>query len=96
MIEAINKVVSRFDYFYIFVMVIYMGQATPETSRMVTTLSGNPVPLLFPIILTYILCKRNKVSFRNKRFLGILAIYGLWAIFSLLKYEIFTDRKSVV
>ena len=93
MIEAINKVVSRFDYFYIFVMVIYMGQATPETSRMVTTLSGNPVPLLFPIILTYILCKRNKVSFRNKRFLGILAIYGLWAIFSLLKYEIFTTEE---
>ena len=34
------KKYGRFEFFYMLVMVIYMAQATPETGRMVGTLSG--------------------------------------------------------
>ena len=57
---------DRFSIFYMLIMVIYMGQATPETSRMIGGLSGNPIPLLIPIILTFILCQKNPISFRNR------------------------------
>ena len=48
-----------FDYLYLFFMVVYMGQMTPETSRMVGSLSGEPVPFLIPIVLTIILLYRH-------------------------------------
>lgn len=88
-----EKPTTWFDYIYMFVMVIYMAQATPETSRMVTELSGNPIPLFLPIILTYVLCTKNPISFRSKKLLTVLGIYGLWAMFSLLKYRIFTTSE---
>ena len=84
---------GRFEVLYMFVMVVYMAQATPETSRMVGTLSGNPIPLLLPMVLTYILCRRNPISFNNKQFLMVLFIYCVWAICSLLKYGIFTTEE---
>ena len=52
-----------FEIFYMLVMVIYMAQATPETGRMIGGLSGNPIPFLLPIILTYILWKKHPISF---------------------------------
>lgn len=88
--ETEEKPIGRFDYFYIFVMVIYMAQATPETCRMVAELSGNPIPLLLPIVLTYILCTKNYVSFRNKKLWVLLGVYCLWAMLSLLKYKVFS------
>lgn len=85
--------VSLFDYFYLFVIVIYMAQATPETSRMTGSLSGNPIPLLLPMVLTYILCKKHTVNFNNKNFRFILIIYSIWAICSLIKYKTFTTEE---
>lgn len=35
------KKFGKFEVFYMLVMIVYMGQATSETSRMVGTLSGN-------------------------------------------------------
>lgn len=94
--NIISKLFKRYGYFdfiYMFVMVIYMAQATPETSRMVGSLSGNPIPFLIPIILTIILCYKRKISFKNKNLYIILFLYCIWAICSLIKYGIYTTEE---
>ena len=60
------KKYGRFEIFYMLVMVIYMAQATPETGRMIGGLSGNPIPFLLPIILTYMLWRKYPISFNNR------------------------------
>ena len=87
------KKYGRFEIFYMLVMVIYMAQATPETGRMIGVLSGNPIPFLLPIILTYILWKKHPISFKNKKLYLILAIYSIWAICSLIKYGNYTTEE---
>lgn len=87
------KKYGRFEVFYMLVMVIYMAQATPETGRMVGTLSGNPIPFLLPIILTYILWRKHPISFNDRKFYLVLVIYGIWAICSLIKYGIYTTEE---
>lgn len=84
---------GKFEVFYMLVMVIYMGQATPETSRMVGSLSGNPIPLLLPIMLTYMLWKKHPVSFNDRNFHIVLGVYGIWAILSLIKYGDFSTQE---
>lgn len=84
---------GKFEMFYMFVMVIYMAQATPETSRMVGGFSGNPIPFLLPMILTFILLKKNPISFNNKKLHLILSIYIFWAFCSLIKYEDFSTQE---
>lgn len=91
--SIIDKPLSKFDYFYMFVIVIYMGQATPETSRMVGDLSGNPIPLLIPMILTFILWMKHRVPLANKKFLAVMGLYCVWAIMSLIKYGIYTTGE---
>lgn len=75
------------------VMVIYMAQATPETSRMVRGLSGNPIPLLLPMVLTYVLWRRHPISFHNKKLYLVLGIYCVWAVCSLVKYGDFSTQE---
>lgn len=87
------KKYGRFEIFYMLVMVVYMAQATPETGRMVGTLSGNPIPFLLPIILTYMLWRKYPISFNDRRFHFVLIIYGIWAICSLIKYGIYTTEE---
>lgn len=84
---------GSFEVAYMFVMIIYMAQATPETSRMVGSISGNPIPLLLPIVLTYILWKKHPISFNNKKLHILLTIYTLWAFCSLIKYDIYTTEE---
>ena len=95
--SGINRLVckyGKFEIFYMIVMVIYMAQATSETSKMVGGFSGNPIPLFLPIVLTFIIYKKYSISFNNKKFLLILTIYGVWAICSLIKYRISTQDLS--
>lgn len=87
------KKYGRFEVFYMLVMVIYMAQATPETGRMIGGLSGNPIPFLLPIILTYMLWRKYPISFNNRKFYFVLIIYGIWAICSLIKYGIYTTEE---
>lgn len=87
------KKYGRFEIFYMLVMVIYMAQATPETGRMIGGLSGNPIPFLLPIILTYMLWRKYPISFNNRKFYFVLIIYGIWAICSLIKYGIYTTEE---
>lgn len=84
---------GSFEVAYMFVMIIYMAQATPETSRMIGSISGNPIPLLLPIVLTYILWKKHPISFNNKKLHILLTIYTLWAFCSLIKYDIYTTEE---
>lgn len=92
-INSIFRKYGKFEVIYLFVMVIYMGQATPETSRMVGTLSGNPIPLLLPIVLSYILCKKHHISFHNRNLHVVLIVYLVWAFCSIIKYGIYTTQE---
>lgn len=88
-----EKKYNRYSIFYMFVMIIYMAQATPETSRMVASLSGNPIPFLMPIVLTFILCSKNPITFNNKKLFIVIILYLIWAICSLVKYGIYTTEE---
>lgn len=56
-----------------------MGQMTPETSRMVGTLSGDPVPFLIPIVLTVILLIRHHISFKSKTLWAFVVVMFCWS-----------------
>lgn len=85
--------IGIFEYLYMFIMVIYMGQMTSETSRMVGTISGDPVPFVLPIILTIIFIIRNPISFLNRRLVFILLVIGFWSILIIEKYNLFTNNE---
>lgn len=86
--------VKYFEYIYMLVMVIYMGQMTPETGRMVGTLSGNPIPFLIPIVFTVILVFRNGIQWKRNLFL-ITSILFVWSILSLYKYHAFRNTVDL-
>lgn len=64
MFQTVGKNIKRnsFEYIYMVVMIIYMAQMTSDTSRMVGGISGNPIPLLLPIVLSIILVIRNPIK----------------------------------
>ena len=82
-----KKSTKKFDWWYMFILVIYMGMATPETSRMDNTLSGNPIPLVLPIILTWILYVKHHVNFKSTDLKIILFLYLIWSILSFAKWK---------
>lgn len=89
---AIKKEIKKwsYEYIYIFVMIIYMARLTPETSRMTTGgLVNNLVGFFIPIILTFILIRKNKISLKNKRLIILLSITLLWSILITIKYNAF-------
>ena len=57
-----------------------MAQMTPDAGRMVGRLSGDPFPLLFPIVLTVILLFRNPISFAQRKLWGLVGIMLCWAV----------------
>lgn len=71
-------------------MVIYASKITIATSRMNFGLSGNPIPLLIPIILTLILIVRNNVSFKNQGLTKLLGVSLLWIIAITFKFSDFS------
>lgn len=85
--------VPLFEYIYMFIMVIYMGQMTFETSRMNYSLSGNPIPFLIPIIATIILLKRRKVSFYDKKLFKLLCIFIIWSLLQSIKNQLFNSQE---
>lgn len=82
-----------FEYLYLFVMVIYMAQMTPDTGRMVGGLSGNPIPLLIPIVLTIILLIRNPISFAHVKLWTLVSIMLCWSIAVCLKFNDFSSSN---
>jgi len=94
MIKVLNKYKSStFEYIYMVIMIIYMAQMTPETSRMIGQLSGNPIPFLFPIILTAILIRRHPISFKSISLVKILAIISIWSIAIVIKEQLFNAEE---
>lgn len=82
-----------YEYLYLFVMVIYMAQMTPETARMVGTLSGNPVPFLIPIVMTIVLLFRHPVSFAHRRLWLFSGIMLCWSIAVCYKFHDFSNSN---
>lgn len=86
-VHVAGKSSGRFDWWYMFIMVIYMGMATPETTRMVGNLSGNPIPFLLPMILTYALYVKHGVYFKDGNYTVVVSIYLIWTVLSLIKWH---------
>lgn len=84
---AENMYCPYFEYLYMFVMVIFMGQMTAETSRMVGGLSGNPIPFLIPIVLTLILINKNPIAFGSKKLIYSIGTFAIWSIAIAVKYS---------
>lgn len=82
-----------FEWAYFFIMVIYMAQATPETSRMVGSLSGDVFPFALPIILTLILLKRHPISFVSKGLGWTLLATLVWSFMIALKYSMTSTEE---
>lgn len=82
-----------FEYLYLFVMVIYMAQMVPETGRMVGGLSGNPIPFLIPIILTFILLFRHPISFNDKRLWSFVGVMLCWSFAVCYKFHDFSSEN---
>ena len=76
-----NLYCPTFEYLYLFVMVIYMAQMTPETARMVGTLSSSPMlPFYIPIVLTIILLFRHPISFKHKKLWTFVGVMSCWSL----------------
>ena len=82
-----------YEYLYLFVMVIYMAQMTPDTGRMVGELSGNPIPLLIPIVLTIILLIRNPISFVHSKLWIFVCIMLSWSVAVCYKFHDFSPSN---
>ena len=82
-----------YEYLYLFVMVIYMAQMTPDTGRMIGGLSGNPIPLLIPIVLTIILLVRNPISFAHSKLWTFVSIMLCWTFAACFKFHDFSSSN---
>lgn len=82
-----------YEYLYLFVMVVYMAQMTPDTARMVGTLSGNSVPFLIPIVMTIVLLFRHPVSFAHRRLWLFSSIMLCWSIAVCYKFHDFSNSN---
>lgn len=82
-----------FEYLYLFVMVIYTAQMTPETGRMVGTLSGNPIPFLIPIVLTIILLIRNPIGFFHRKLWLFVSVMLIWSVAVCKKFHDFSSSN---
>lgn len=88
-----NLYYPLYEYLYLFVMVIYMAQMTPDTGRMVGGLSGNPIPLLIPIVLTIILLIRNPISFAHNKLWMLVGIMLGWSVAVCYKFHDFSPAN---
>ncbi len=82
-----------YEYLYLFVMVIYMAQMTPDSGRMVGGLSGNPIPFLIPIVLTIILLVRNPISFSHSKLWTLVGIMLCWSVAVCYKFHDFSSSN---
>lgn len=85
--------IGTFEYFYFFIMVIYMSQMTTTTARMIGGLSSPYFPFLFPIILTLILLNRHWVKFDDKRLIRTLLLMALWTILIFTHKSVFNSTQ---
>lgn len=89
-----NTAIKRYEYFYFFVIALYMAQMTPETTRMIGGLSSPWIPFLIPIALTVILLLRNPISFNNRYLIKIIGICLIWEIAVTFHKQLFTTSDQ--
>lgn len=78
-----QKAISFFDYFYVFILIIYAGMANIH----VRTFSlDKPLPAVLPLFLSLILAIRWKIVFSRRIYL-LLFIYFLYFSASTIKYR---------
>lgn len=80
-----------FEFFYFFIVVIYMAQMVPETTRMVGGLSAPWFPFVMPLVLTAIMAIRHRVNFFDRKFLILMAACMVWEIAVTFKMKLFTN-----
>ncbi len=83
---------NLFEYIYMVIMVIYMGQMTPVTSRMVSSISGNLFPFLLPIVASVFLWLRRPVSFFHRSFWIVIGLFFFWATLVINYYDSYKNE----
>lgn len=88
MIQITNtQKISWFDYLYMLVMVIYLGQATTETAAMVNTnILKNFIGFIIPFFLSIIFVIKHHVRFNSLRLKYLITIFSFWCLGAVLKY----------
>lgn len=83
-----NQKCSKFDYFYMLVIIIYLGQATRDTACMTGgSLIKQFVPIFIPIFLTLILLYKNKrISYKSKELQRVCFVFAVWCIAVTFKF----------
>lgn len=88
-----NLKIKSFEYFYMFLMVIYMAEMTPSMGRMRGGFTSDLMELFIPIIGHLILLYRNPISFKNRNLYSFIALYLIWAFGVIISSELFTISK---
>jgi len=86
--------VSWFDYLYMVIMVIYLGQATVDTAAMVNTnILNHFTGFLIPLVFSIILAIKHNVQFKNFHLEHLLLLFAIWCLLIIIKYgfEIVTN-----
>lgn len=78
---------SKFDYFYMFVICLYMASVDIHMRAMETFSSRmSSFAILLPIFLTVILSIKYRVSFKNEYLVRILLFVFIWSLIQLIKF----------
>lgn len=88
-----RNLVSKYDYVYMIIMVLYMAQMTEDTARMVGNLSGSPISFLIPIVATFFLVRKHRLNFSNKNLYRVCALLFVWSILVIFKMSLFTGKE---
>lgn len=77
--NILAKKYGFYEYFYLFVMVIFMAQISGEIREISFSLA-KPLPFFIPLVLTIILLSRNKISFNNRWLKIVLLAFFVWFV----------------
>ncbi len=89
-----NTLLTRFDYFYLFVVVIYAAMAVPATKSMMRP-EGGLIAYAIPWILTLVIVLKHRVQFQTMKLAIIVAVYIFWVMLQTLKYGIFYTGSMI-
>ncbi|MFT6834653.1 MAG: hypothetical protein ACJA0H_000685 [Francisellaceae bacterium] len=80
---------SGFDYFYLFVVVIYAAMAVPATKSMMRPEAGGLIAYAIPWVLTLLIVMKHRIQFHNKSLVAVIALYISWVILQTFNIGIF-------
>lgn len=81
-----------FEYCYLFILIIYLAQITPRMGRMISGLTGDWLILFTPIILTVILCVRNRIKLENTLIYVLLLVF-FWSVLVITKKNLWVFSR---